>query len=391
MRMNSRLPLIVSVAFLAVFVAGVGHLFLLRFSAGDVFPWYSSLRSDPLGVKAFHESLGRLSGVTVDRNFKPLARMDPGEATALFHLGTRAADLMRVREEEARGMEKVASKGRLVISLVPESAMSPAIESRGGPHFVDVTKRWGFRFAVAPIDGGRNESTARITPPYAGSSGDSVEIPWRSPLFFDNLSPAWRVVCERQGKPVLIERPWDEGTIVLSSDTYFMSNEALRSHRRPVLLAWLAGTCRRIVFDETHLGVAEHPSASNLARRYRLHGLLAGLVLLAALFVWKNSAPFLPPGRDASGTESGVTEAGKDSRSAFSDLLRRNIPPEILLETCLDEWTRSFSHARRTPGDRVDRARDLVLSRKGHRRTKRDLLEGYRAITRILRGEHRER
>ena len=35
---------------LCVLVYGVVHLFLLRFETGDVYPQYSSLRADPVGV-----------------------------------------------------------------------------------------------------------------------------------------------------------------------------------------------------------------------------------------------------------------------------------------------------------------------------------------------------
>ena len=34
---------------------GLLHLFALRFAQGDVYPPYSSLRSDPLGKKALYE------------------------------------------------------------------------------------------------------------------------------------------------------------------------------------------------------------------------------------------------------------------------------------------------------------------------------------------------
>jgi hypothetical protein len=45
---------------LIAFLSGVGHLFVLRFQTGDVYPAYSSLRSDPLGARVFYESLENL-------------------------------------------------------------------------------------------------------------------------------------------------------------------------------------------------------------------------------------------------------------------------------------------------------------------------------------------
>jgi len=82
---------------------------------------------------------------------------------------------------------------------------------------------------------------------------------------------------------------------VLAADSYFTSNEALLHERHPKLLAWLVGAGTRAVFDETHLGVAENPGMAALARKYRLHGVAAVLLLLAVLHVWGSAASLLPP------------------------------------------------------------------------------------------------
>jgi hypothetical protein len=181
------------------------------------------------------------------------------------------------------------------------------------------------------------------------------------------------------------------GTVVLSSDTYFLSNEAMRRHRRPGLLVRLAGDCRTIMFDETHLGVAENRTVVSLARKYRLHGLLGGILLLSILCAWKKATPFLPPRQDGPGSAHDGPAAGKDSRAAFVNLLRRSISPGTILEVCFEEWTRSFSHVRRRPGDRRERAGAVLEAEKGRSPGQRDPLAGYRAITRILRGEPGER
>jgi hypothetical protein len=132
------------------------------------------------------------------------------------------------------------------------------------------------------------------------------------PLFLTNLINAWRVIYALDDRPVVIERRLGAGHIVLCSDSYFASNEALRRERHPDLLAWVIGARRRVAFDETHLGVMERPGVATLAWKYRLHGLIAGILLLAALFVWKNSVSFVPP-YDEAGESSGELVTGKDS------------------------------------------------------------------------------
>ena len=43
-----------------LFLYGVITLLIMRFQVGDVYPPYSSYRSDPLGTKAFYEALNLL-------------------------------------------------------------------------------------------------------------------------------------------------------------------------------------------------------------------------------------------------------------------------------------------------------------------------------------------
>src|SRR5262245_56910313 len=69
----------------ASFVAGLIHLFNLRFEGGDVYPAYSSLRADPLGTKAIHDSFDEL--LEARRNFEPLHRLGDGRDITLLYLG----------------------------------------------------------------------------------------------------------------------------------------------------------------------------------------------------------------------------------------------------------------------------------------------------------------
>ena len=66
----------------ALFGWGVVELFELRFSAGDVYPPYSTLRNDPLGAAAFYEALNSLPGLRVERNLRPLDHL--GKAPGLL-------------------------------------------------------------------------------------------------------------------------------------------------------------------------------------------------------------------------------------------------------------------------------------------------------------------
>ena len=52
----------------ALSVYGGVRLFQLRFETGDVYPEYSSLRSDPLGARVFYQSLEQVGNMEVSRN-----------------------------------------------------------------------------------------------------------------------------------------------------------------------------------------------------------------------------------------------------------------------------------------------------------------------------------
>jgi len=144
-----------------------------------------------------------------------------------------------------------------------------------------------------------------------------------------------------------MELSMGQGTIVLASDSYFLSNEAMRRERHSDLLAWLIGPNRRVIFDETHLGISENPGISTLMRRYHLGGLLAGLFVLAVLAVWKNSARLLPGAETRSATEEVVL--GKESFAGFVNLLRRNVAPSALLPLSIEQWLKRFPRKSQPP------------------------------------------
>jgi hypothetical protein len=75
---------ILFVVIVSGFMFGVLKLFLLRFEAGDVYPAYSSLRSDPLGSRAFYSSLENINDTAVGRNYRSLQTLEFNENTAFF-------------------------------------------------------------------------------------------------------------------------------------------------------------------------------------------------------------------------------------------------------------------------------------------------------------------
>lgn len=433
-----RKPLVIAAAafaLAALFLYGVAQLFVLRYEKGDVYPPYSTLRTDPLGTKGLYEALDRLPELSASRNFGPLPRLRPATRVTLVYAGlthraywetrelstfnelvlggTRAVfafvpeeqrlrsadevsadEAARKKKQEARSAKrkpkgkKLGAKDREAEKKAPADEKKPAAdadeddedESRTLIHFKEVAGRWGFAFDYLPADKEREfhreavraDDKARLEP----------KITWHTALFFKELKPEWKVLYRCAGQPVVIERRLGRGSIVLAADSYFLSNEAMRRERHPLLLAHLFDGPPALVFDEEHLGVRNDPGIASLARKYRLHGVVAGVLLIALLFVWKNASRFIPPYRDEA--RDGDVVLGKESAAGFINLLRRSIKPADILPLCLAEWRKSAPHRS------ADRARveELAAQEQVRPSTQRNPVATYQAIARTLTRTH---
>src|SRR6202023_1528489 len=141
-------------------------------------------------------------------------------------------------------------------------------------------------------------------------------------------------------------------------------------------------TNRTVIFDEHHLGLSENASIAMLARKYRLVGLAAGLLLLAVLFIWRNSSPLLPQRKPA--TVDGVAVAeGRGSASALQHLLRRNVAESDLIATCLNEWEKSGRDGRLYSQEKLAIIRQLATPK-----VKSSAVEVYRKMQSVI--SHRD-
>jgi len=420
---KDRVILVLLSVSLVGFGLGVGRLFQLRFDAGDVYPPYSSLRADPLGTKALFRSLESLPGITAQRFFKQLDKLPEGRRTTLFVFGAQASDMNYSTEDEYKQLEQFMSEGgRLVISFAPvntrpwaarraqakeekKSNDKPQKEQKSDepgdeyyrPHrrklpasdeedaqLISLKERWNVRFNYEDLPKDADDVYESVLARKMGDMDLPVSVVWHTALYFEGPAANWNVLYARDKLPVLIERKFGSGALVLSADSFFVSNEALRSERHPKLLAWLAGPNTTVLFDETHLGVLETPGLAALVRKYRLHGLVAGLAMLAGLFVWKNTTPFVPPYDEALAENRKDAVAGRDSAAGFVNLLRRGISSSEVLLVCFAEWRKTRAHGRADLNARTERMSAVISEEQAKPARERDPVEGYRRLTRIL-------
>lgn len=376
------------------FVFGIVHLFQLRFSAGDIYPPYSSLRTDPLGTKLLYESLRRVPGLSADRFFRSNLKLNGGARRVLFVIGAAPSAIDDMSPDDYRAIKNfVYQGGRAVITLLPADArtyLPQKPDSRHPPatndepraiETVSLLATNGLMIKNDDLSEDDNSLTgsdrAQPDPAFANLPVTS----WHSANYFTGLSRDWKVVYRLRDRPVLIERSYGAGSLVLSSDSYFASNEALCKERHSELLVWLMGGRPDIIFDETHLGVEEQLGIVSLMRQYHLEGAIAGLFLLAGLFVWKNSVSLVPPAGDATG--GGEFIAGKESSAGFASLLRRSVAPSDILPTIFEEWKTARGRDPRTAA-RLPLIEKLMDEEKSRPRASRRPLETYQAIHRIV-------
>ncbi|MCP4640683.1 MAG: hypothetical protein GY851_09635 [bacterium] len=262
--------------------------------------------------------------------------------------------------------------------------------SYGEQQTVSIQDRWGVALAFEDLEVDED----RLYQSVLAVQDETDELPrsvsWHTALYFD-LGPDspgashWRTVYTRgDDLPVVIERDYGRGSIVLCADSYFLSNEAMVNERYPALLSWLAGPNRFVVFDESHFGIQEHQGVMSLAWKYRLQGVFAGFVLLAALYVWKNATHFVPPRPDFGADDIGGWVEGKDAATGLKNLLRRTVAVGDLLRACFDEWSKTRRGSRVNVEGKLGRMEAVVQSEEAKPAAERDPVNAYRAISRIL-------
>ncbi len=364
---------------IAVFGYGVVRLFCLRFEAGDIYPPYSSLRSDPLGTRIFFDSLELIDTVNAERNYTPLSRYKPDSDTTLFIQGV--SDLSVFSEFNAGLISGlVAGGGRLVFTFSPirregspEKAETSDDEITGWSGY---SKTLGVSYGFGAADGRavrRNEAASALLP---------RTLPWRSSLYFSDQGSVWSVVYTCNDYPVVIERKFGRGRIIMISDTYCLSNEAMAKRRFTGFPSWIVGDNGTVVFDESHLGVYKSPGIAQLARKYGLHGFVFGLALLTALFVWKSASPLIPPVKSDGALKNQHFAAGSDNVRGLVNLLRRSVPIQDALKVCLAEWKKTCNPE---PGVETMKQLDQIARDSDAGRSRNiDPAAGYNAIVSLV-------
>jgi hypothetical protein len=292
---------------------GLLLLFNAQFQGGELYPEYSSLRADPRGAKLLYAGLSRIAGIRLARNFQPFNALTTGGATLLL----LSADPLALGFDV---VEKAAGRANRIVISLPDD-FSPDAPARFA------YRKWHLKFPIRKTDA--------------------------SPMYFQQAG-GWTILASDENGPLVIERPFGKGSVVLFARSQEFSNQSVAAAGAMDELSAALGPGRFIVFDESHLGIAETGSVVELARRFRLLGFAGGLALLAALFIWRNAESF-PPGALP------LAAAPPPPRApGLQTLLRKHIAPRDLAAACWKEWR--LTHAREVSAPRLARAEEILKS-----------------------------
>jgi hypothetical protein len=322
--MSNNLRRLLFVIVIAGFILGLVNLIWMRLEGGEAYSHYSSLRADPLGTKVLYRAMEEISTVIVSRNYRSPEELRGNVNMSFIVAGLNSGSSFLIQDREVHALETIAMEGgRIILLLHPRSE-----------RFL-TQKAFGLSF-------GALINSSEIEHSIAVSSHRELDLPqnigWHDNTYFTETPEYWTSIYELNGYPVIIERSMGKGSIVIATDSYLFSNEAMQKQRQPKLVSWILGGRRQVIFDEYHLGVIKNKGISSLVRKYDLYGVLVALLALAALFIWKNSTS-LVPAVSVKDEDSYVSDM--DHCSGIVSLLKRNIPNDEIIDACLKEWNKS--------------------------------------------------
>jgi len=337
---NDRFIAFILIGLMAALFAIVGvQMFKVRAEVNGVYPEYSSFRADPKGYRILFETLSRLGSIQVERFEQPLTELPSGAGKILVLAGVPPSGLST---DQNKLLDDWTAKGGTM--LIAFSSLSPAS--------LRATERDGGETQAAP--GPQENKPVRDEVGKSDSWGirifwskQTLQTELQSNLFADRFSWAghlyiqptksdWEVMAKARDLPVVLQRKFGAGKLVLLADSYPLSNVALAAHRNAALVSWLFPQHSTVIFDESHFGIVNHPGIIGLARRYGLDGAFVAILALGLLYLWANRYSLKPVRRRRADSQPAVRGIG--GNEIFTNLLRRTLPTKDLCTICLQIW-----------------------------------------------------
>ena len=345
-----RNPLFVALALILALTASY-RLIALRLGSGDSYPPYSTMRYDPLGSALLFDALSRIDGIEVARNFVPPTQMIGGSDSTIIFLGSWGRWGWQPNSD-AMHLQYARDGARVIIGFRHEEPSDTPVFHRLHSDTPSQDTRPYYRsiLEVGTVYATKNERrTSWAIPADPYRNADS--IPCYTALTFESFTADWTVLYRRDGKPVVLERRYGKGSVVLCAPAFLFTNESLNKQPHAEFLATLIGPTRQVIFDEYHFGVTHTENIAMIALRHGLGFPALGLVALALLFIWRNATSLVPR---ITGHTADYTAAGFDTAEGIVSLLRKNIAIGGLPAAIDAEWKTAAPRHRKVEIDRYD-------------------------------------
>ena len=331
---KDRLIALILIGLMAALFVVVGvQMFKVRAEVNGLYPEYSSFRADPKGYRILFETLSMLPSIHVERSEQPLSELPSGNGKILVVAGLLPSGWPA--EETKILNDWMTNGGTLLVALSSRQFDSNEELNRRDPTppenkrlhgEVDKVENWGIRILWSR----QSLATQLQSNLFADQSS------WAGHLYIQPTQSDWEVLAKARDLPVVLQRKFGAGKLVLLADSYPLSNIALAAHRNAALVSWLFPQHSTVIFDETHFGIVEHPGIIGLARKYGLGGAFVAILGLAVLYLWASRYSLRPVRRVRPDSEPAVRGAG--GNEIFTNLLRRTLPPADLCAICLQIW-----------------------------------------------------
>ncbi len=366
--LKNRIITMVIIGIASLFIWALFDSFALRFERGDIYPPYSSFRSDPVGCKVLFDSLKLLPNIRVKRLLRPINEISNTDNSVMIITGIQNLN----RLSRVRGLNSYLLRGgkllifchpikreRQEVSFIKISSKADHNKGKAKPDITSNKQLNKSRSAVATVTAAEKNLPLKH-PPFQYLSLKLRHKLYRLPLtaeptaelrqaampslplytygYLKIYDRAWHTLYRCHNRPVIIQAQYSTGSVTVSAASYFIANEAMLKSPPVKLLAYLIGDRKQIIFNEQLNGVEQQHNIAWLIKKYHLPLLLLNLLTVALLYAWRSifsSANHIqrPQAYQLQQEQFSVT-------SGLTKLLRRHIAPAQLLPQCLTEWRR---------------------------------------------------
>ncbi len=327
--MKNKLSFII-IGFLALlFAFGAYKIMTIRYRKGDVYSQYSSLRHDPMGTSIFFESLKKM-GYQVETIMEEKLPEDVNpQNTILFYLSPSLYISMESRKD---AISFILAGGRVFVSDKYDNRLMNSFDTYIFSSETDSNETKNDSIEIENENKKKEgEKNAIAVEPFDFAS-ERLRVFNKTTL--RSKWPKSKAVYKLDEMDIILLLNHGKGDIIISSETYFISNESLVKEPPVGFLTWITDGRKRVLVDEYHHGISYKKGISFLFKKYNLYWFIAYLILIFFLYLWH----VLPYFQTPLPRPQRANLQAQSSLLGYTQLLSKTIPKNKLLYICIDQW-----------------------------------------------------